>query len=165
MVVGRRLHRLRAAGAAGETQVLLHLVRLTEAIATSPFVVVFLATAMPDDCGPTFEFLRDGLATLPSAVRANMRMLYLVHPTLRMRVAFLLKAIFLWGRVSFVGELAELRRDFAEGELVVPDVVTAHDEAARERKWDAPRRGGTRAGPAESHRGSRPAPAPPLGYT
>ena len=36
----------------------LHVVRATAELVRSPYVVVFLASGMPPDAGPTFDFLR-----------------------------------------------------------------------------------------------------------
>ncbi len=36
----------------------LHVVRQTAELVRSPYVVVFLASGMPHDAGPTFDFLR-----------------------------------------------------------------------------------------------------------
>ena len=40
--------------------------------------------------GPIFDFLRNLLDAMPSAVQRNLHRLYLIHPSLKMRFAFLI---------------------------------------------------------------------------
>ena len=57
---------------------------------------------------------------------------FLVHPiTLRMRLAFLVMGVLLWGKLHFVDSLAALRDEsfFDAGELVVPEFVVRYDDS------------------------------------
>ena len=54
---------------------------------------------MPHDAGPTFDFLRLLLEAMPAGLRAHLAVFHLVHPTLKMRLAFLLLGVLLWGKV------------------------------------------------------------------
>ena len=65
----------------------LHVVRETADLVRSPFVVVFLASGMPADAGPTFDFLRLLLEAMPSALRSQLAVFHLVHPTLKVNPA------------------------------------------------------------------------------
>ena len=74
-----------------------------------PFVIVFLASNLPDECGPTFDFLRTLLLSLPLAIHKRLKGFYLVHPTLKMRFTFTFLGAALWGKLHFVDELRKLR--------------------------------------------------------
>jgi len=127
VVVGERVHACCATPAERE-QVMLLLLRECAALTSAPFVVVFLATRMPHDSGPTFDFLRTLLSALPTGVHTNLHRFYLVHPSLKMRVAFAVLGLLLWGKVAFVEALAQLHNHFAPGQLWLPEACVSHDE-------------------------------------
>ena len=109
-------------------QVTLLLLRISEEIVSSPFVIVFLASGMPPECGPTLDFLRTLLVALPLSIHVALRSFYLVHPTLMTRVSFMLFGIALWGKLHFVDHLHHLRAFFPAGHLLVPQAVVMEDE-------------------------------------
>jgi len=151
VLVGCRIHG-RCATAASRRLLLLYLVRLLNTACgpdgepdASParaaaaegsrnrprgreFTVVLLATAMPADrAGPTFDFLRDVFSGLPLSLTRRLSSLHLVHPALRTRLAFAILGIMLWGRLTFVDRLEQLRRAFPPGSLLLPDFVLQYD--------------------------------------
>ena len=100
VVIGERIHACCATPAMRD-QVMLLLIKQCAALAAAPFVVVFVATGMPNDAGPTFDFLRTLLSALPMSVHHHLRRFYLVHPTLKLRFTFTLLGAVLWGQGQF----------------------------------------------------------------
>lgn len=97
-------------------------------------VMVFLASGLPADAGPTFDFLRTLLVSLPLSVHRRLKNFHLVHPTIKMRVTFTILGAALWGKLKFLDELAELREFFPPGKLMVPDEVVRIDEELKRRR-------------------------------
>jgi hypothetical protein len=132
VLVGSRIHDacnapVIRASAAREAVALL-LLRETKAIMARPFVIVFLATHLPDDSGPTFDFLRTLLLSLPISIHKQLAGFYLVHPTLKMRFTFTILGAVLWGKVRYIDELRQLREFFRPGKLLVPEFVAVEDD-------------------------------------
>ena len=92
-----------------------------------------MATGLPDDCGPTFDFLRTLLLSLPLYIHKRIRAFYLVHPTLKMRFTFTFLGAALWGKLHFVDALRQLHEHFVPGSLLVPETVALEDERRRRR--------------------------------
>jgi len=127
VMVGSRIH-ARCASPAARDELTLLLVRELALLGSMPFVVVFVATGMPQNSGPTFDFLRILLSALPLAVVGNLHRVHLLHPSLKMRVAFSLLGALLWGRVDFVDAISQLHASFAPGQLWLPEHVVRQDE-------------------------------------
>ena len=131
--VGARIHAACVAGgaelAAARQQVALLLLHETEDYTHAPFVLVFLATDMPRDAGPTFDFLRSLLSAMPKALHKQLHRFYLVHPSLKMRFTFFVLGALLWGKIEYVDRLEQLRKSFPLGTLLVPDFVGRRDDA------------------------------------
>ena len=129
VLVGSRLHAaIGDSSAAVREAVALLLVKETREAMGQPFVLVFLASNLPNDCGPTFDFLRMLLLSLPMAIHKRLRGFYLVHPSLKMRFTFTVLGAALWGKLHFIDELKQLREAFPPGNLVVPNFVWEADE-------------------------------------
>ena len=138
MLVGHRIHRACSArahatpseAAAAREAVALLLLRETRAIVRggTNFVLIFLASGMPHDAGPTFDFLRTLLVSMPIQVHKRLRQFHLVHPTLMRRLTFSLLVPALWGKLNFVDELTELHEHFAPGRLLVPEEIAKADD-------------------------------------
>lgn len=132
VLVGCRIHD-RCSSATSRKLLLLYLVRLVKAACStetprSEFTVVLLATGMATDgAGSTFNWLRDVLTSLPLALTRRLAALYLVHPALRTRLAFALLGIMLWGRLTFIDRLEQLRQAFPPGALLLPQFVMQHE--------------------------------------
>ena len=133
VLVGSRLHAACTASTATREAVALLLIRELQALAAAPFGIVFLATALPDDCGPTFDFLRTLLLSLPMPIHKRIRAFYLVHPSLKMRFTFGFLGAALWGKLHFVDDLRQLHRHFVPGSLLVPESVAVEDERRQRR--------------------------------
>ena len=132
VLVGIRIHE-RCSTSSSRRLLLFYLARLIKLIREKDaprrdFTVVLLTTGMPSDgSGRTFDFLREVLTALPLSLTRRMAMLYLVHPTLRFRLAFAVLGIMLWGRLTFVDKLQQLRPTFPRGSLLLPEMVLHHD--------------------------------------
>ena len=83
---------------------------------------------MPRDAGPTFDFLRTLLVSMPLQVHRRLRHFHLVHPTLMRRLTFSLLVPALWGKLNFVDELTQLHEHFAPGRLLVPEEIAKADD-------------------------------------
>ena len=91
---------------------------------------------------------------MPAGLRAHLSVFHLVHPTLKMRLTFLLLGVLLWGKVSsgfglafgvglrwdptpdptqveYADRLPQLHRHFMPGQLHVPDFVVFLDDDDR----------------------------------
>jgi len=108
--------------------VALLLLREANELVGRPFVLIFLAAGLPDECGPTLHFLRTLLSALPMQVHKELKAFYMVHPTLGLRVSFTLAGIALWGKLKFVDYLHDLHEFFAPGQLLMPSSVTDENE-------------------------------------
>ena len=127
--------------------VALLLLRETKEImnAGTPFAIIFLATGLPHDAGPTFDFLRTLLVSLPLAVHSRLKAFHLVHPTLKMRFTFTLLGAALWGKIHFIDHLMDLHQHFAPGKLRIPEEVCLACRAQSAMKsrgggWQPPQR-------------------------
>ena len=108
--------------------VALLLLREANELVGRPFILIFLAAGLPDECGPTLHFLRTLLTALPMQVHKELKAFYVVHPTLGLRVSFTLAGIALWGKLKFVDYLHDLHEFFAPGQLLMPSSVTDENE-------------------------------------
>jgi hypothetical protein len=140
---GRSVNRLERAAREAEAAeareaVALLLLRETHALAGQPFVIVFLAAGMANDCGETLDFLRELLTSLPMAIHQQLRKFYLVHPNLGLRVAFTVVGVPLWGKLKFVDYLYQLHTSFGRGTLLVPEAVALEDDRRLELAGGAP---------------------------
>ena len=106
----------------------LLLLREANELVGRPFILIFLAAGLPDECGPTLHFLRTLLTALPMQVHKELKAFYVVHPTLGLRVSFTLAGIALWGKLKFVDYLHDLHEFFAPGQLLMPSSVTDENE-------------------------------------
>jgi hypothetical protein len=150
VLVGCRIHE-RCSSPTSRKLLLLLLARLLHT-ASAPgtprreFTVVLLTTSMPaDGTGSTFNWLREVLTAFPLALTRRLVALYLVHPTLRTRLAFALLGIILWGRLTFIDRLQQLRQAFPPGSLLLPQFVMQHEFIA-----DLKRSGGRGRTPSPS---------------
>mmetsp|Transcript_12298 Transcript_12298/g.20724 ORF Transcript_12298/g.20724 Transcript_12298/m.20724 type:complete len:524 (+) Transcript_12298:33-1604(+) len=113
-----------------QDQALLYLIRITETIVRTDFTIVFVAAGMPQDCGPTLDFLRDTFEVMPASLQARLAVFHLLQPPLSMRLAFLLLGVRLWGRLNFVDHPESLHKSFspaAVDELLAE--VRSHEQA------------------------------------
>lgn len=83
---------------------------------------------MPANAGPTFDFLRLLLEAMPQALRTRLEQFHLVHPSLKMRIAFVFLGVLLWGKLEWVDRLSQLHRHFVPGQLHVPEFVVHLDD-------------------------------------
>lgn len=128
VVVGSALH-ARCGSASGREGVLLLLVRWAERLLSAPFSVVFVASGLPHDSEPAFALLRSLLDALPAAARARLAVLYVVHPSLSVRLSSFVLGLFLQLHIEHIDQLEQLHRHFAPGELWLPDSAVALDKA------------------------------------
>jgi len=134
VIIGSRLH-ARCRTDRERDSVWLRLLHETEELVRKPFSVAFIATGMPSDSGPTFDFLRDYFMTLPWHVQSNLGSFYLMHPSWKMRIAFFLLGVSLWGKLHTLDTFADVSVHFERGQLVVPTFVI--DALKRESEADA----------------------------
>lgn len=88
--------------------------------------MVLLAAGV-ENGGATWDFLREMLTALPVRRTRRLEALFLVHPTLKTRLAFAFLGVVLWGRLTFIDRLEQLRKTFPRGALLLPQAVLQYD--------------------------------------
>ncbi|GAQ82694.1 hypothetical protein KFL_001200180 [Klebsormidium nitens] len=111
---------------------ILHCVKEFEPISQKPFSIVYIHSAVSYDQQPGITWLERLEQILGRKHRANLRHIYILHPTISLKAGLLLLQTFVqpevWSKVIYIEHLGDLFRYVQKEQLSgIPDFVLQHD--------------------------------------
>eukprot|EP00298_Acanthocystis_sp_HF-20_P001611 c12023_g1_i1.p1 GENE.c12023_g1_i1~~c12023_g1_i1.p1 ORF type:complete len:501 (+),score=178.61 c12023_g1_i1:60-1562(+) len=112
-------------------RLLLFFFRELDPIVEKPFVVVYFHTKLESDRQPPLAWVKKSLSLLPRKYRAKLQNLYVVHPTMWMKMLLWVLTPFIsqefWTKLVYVEKLDGLYRAVPVQLLNMPQFVKDHD--------------------------------------
>eukprot|EP01112_Ceratiomyxa_fruticulosa_P001401 TRINITY_DN1147_c0_g1_i8.p1 TRINITY_DN1147_c0_g1~~TRINITY_DN1147_c0_g1_i8.p1 ORF type:complete len:502 (+),score=93.18 TRINITY_DN1147_c0_g1_i8:195-1700(+) len=115
-------------------RVMLYAIKILDPVVESDYVLVYVHTSTSSDNTPTFAWLRKLYSIFNRKYKKNLKLLYIVHPTMWVKLTFRLFQPFLstkfWRKVVYVDDTAQLQKFFGR-DLGLPAMVFERDGVVR----------------------------------
>jgi len=108
-------------------RVMLYMIKVMDPVVEGDYVLVYVHTNISADNKPSFAWMRKFYSIFNRKYKKNLKLLYIVHPTMWVKMTFRLFKPFIsskfWKKLVYIEEGADVYSYFPKDQISLPDFV------------------------------------------